>query len=283
MSERSFRGYRAATPLLRPALSAVRWWGVQTAIYAERVNRLIGPGAGVVAVTGSMKYEGACCDRNHPQTAELRRLFGLTPDDIVWVAGSTQPGEDEVVLEAMQVLRKEFPALRLILVPRHPERFDAAAGLIEQKELEFVRRSDLGDGFRQGAAVALVDSVGELGAVWGLADFAFVGGSLSGRRGGQSMIEPAAYGVATCFGPETWNFQDTVDRLREVDGAVQLRQASELLPTLCGWLHDRDAARRIGENARQFIASQQGAVAATLEGVYRCLSEENATRTRLSA
>jgi 3-deoxy-D-manno-octulosonic-acid transferase len=113
--------------------------------------------------------------------------------------------------------------------------------------------------------VILVDTLGELSAIWGLADVAFVGGSLDGQRGGQNMIEPAAYGAAVVFGPHVWNFCDTVDRLLAAKAAMQVRDADELEAVVRRLLSDADERRRLGTAARQLVLEQQGATARTIE------------------
>jgi len=109
-----------------------------------------------------------------------------------------------------------------------------------------------------------VDTIGELGAVWGLADVAFVGGSLDGQRGGQNMIEPAAYGAAVLFGPHTWNFKDTVARLRQQEAAVEVADANGLERELLRLLGDAPRRSKLGDAARRFVQSQQGATTKTL-------------------
>src|SRR5262249_10138236 len=113
--------------------------------------------------------------------------------------------------------------------------------------------------------VILVDTIGELSALWGLADIAFVGGSLDGKRGGQNMIEPAAYGAAVVFGPHTWNFRDTVQRLLDANAAIEVRDADELKNTVGRLLSDAKARQQLGNAARGLVLSQQGATERTLD------------------
>ena len=114
-------------------------------------------------------------------------------------------------------------------------------------------------------AIILVDTIGELGAIWGLADLAFVGGSLDGKRGGQNMIEPSAYGAAVLFGPHTWNFKQTVADLLAHDGAIQVQDAADLEAAVSRLLDDALLRQRRGEAARAFVLSQQGATERTLD------------------
>jgi 3-deoxy-D-manno-octulosonic-acid transferase len=119
--------------------------------------------------------------------------------------------------------------------------------------------------------IVLVDTIGELSALWGLADLAFVGGSLDGKRGGQNMIEPAAYGAAVVFGPHVWNFRDTAARLVECEGAIQVADAGMLEAVVKRLLSDPSERRRLGADAQQFVRSQQGATERTMECLNRLL------------
>lgn len=270
LGERSYRGYRRLKPMLGSVLRTVAWWGVQTPTYADRLADLLGT-SDTLTLTGSLKYENALRTRTNPKTQELRRLFGLGDTDRVWVAGSTMEPEEQIVLDAYRTLRARHPELRLILVPRHPERFAAVADLLARSGLEFCRRSELREP-RAAAAVTLVDTVGELAAVWGLADVGFVGGSLENGRGGQSMIEPAGYGVPVCFGPSTRNFKDTVEQLLERDAARQLPDRHALATTIEQWLEDPASAQAMGARARLLVESQVGALQRTLTGLDRWLA-----------
>ena len=147
--------------------------------------------------------------------------------------------EEEIVLGVYQRARQAHPNLRLFLAPRQPDRFDEAAEVLRRAGVPFVRRTSLTAPADRGAVV-LLDTIGELGAVWGLADVAFVGGSLDGRRGGQNMIEPAAYGSAVVFGPHVWNFKEPARRLIECGAARQVKDAAELDA------RDAASARRCG-------------------------------------
>jgi 3-deoxy-D-manno-octulosonic-acid transferase len=265
MSPHSRRRYARLAVLARPFLGAIDLFAMQTEDYAEAVRRL-GVPPGRVHVTGSVKYDGVSGERGNPRTAALRRLLEVREDDLVWIAGSTQAPEEEVVLGVYRRLREEYPRLRLFLVPRAKDRFDEVARLLERSGLPFVRRSRLllfpipHSPF----PICLVDTIGELGALWGLADLAFVGGSLDGRRGGQNMIEPAAYGSAVVFGPHVWNFAEPAARLLEVGGACQVADAAGLEAVVRDLLRDGERRRRMGAAARAFVLGQQGATGRTV-------------------
>jgi 3-deoxy-D-manno-octulosonic-acid transferase len=194
----------------------------------------------------------------------LRRLLDVRPNDLFWIAGSTQAPEEDITVDTFRRLRERYPNLRLILVPRQKERFDEVAALLKRLGEPYVRRTELGESGSR-SAVVLMDTIGELGALWGLADVAFVGGSLDGHRGGQNMIEPAAYGAAVVFGPHVWNFRDTVNRLLAAGAAIQIENSKSLESTLLRLLSDPVERSRFGKAARSFVASQQGATERTLD------------------
>src|SRR5438445_8385599 len=265
-SPRSARRYHRVGALARPMLQQVDLFAVQTEAHAATLKSL-GILPTKVAVTGSVKYDGLTGDRERPQTRDLARLFGLASGDLVWVAGSTQAPEESIVLSIFQRLRRRHQKLRLILVPRQRDRFNEVAALIKKAGLPFVRRSDLQQPVANANAVILVDTLGELSAVWGLADVAFVGGSLDGKRGGQNMLEPAACGCAVVFGPHVWNFRDAADRLVREGGALQVTDADGLDTAIQTLLSDTPKRRRLGATARKLVVSQQGATARTLDAL----------------
>ena len=261
MSPRSAARFRRFRWLTAPLFRCLDLYAAQTEEHAEAASSL---GARHVHVTGSVKYDGATGDRHNPRTEEMRRLLNVTADDLVWVAGSTMAPEEEIVIGVYQRARAVHSNLRLFLAPRQPDRFDEAAEVLRRTGVPFVRRTSLTAPPDRGAVV-LVDTIGELGALWGLADAAFVGGSLDGRRGGQNMIEPAAYGSAVVFGPHVWNFKDPARRLLERGAARQVADAAELAAALTALLGDPAERARMGAAARAFVQEQQGATGRTVE------------------
>jgi 3-deoxy-D-manno-octulosonic-acid transferase len=272
MSPRSFeRARRVAWLVRRLMFGRVTRFAVQEAEYTERLRQL-GVPADRLVTTGSVKYDGAAGERDTPRTRELRHLFaldeprGLSPrSSLVFLSGSTHAPEESIVLGTFSRLRTRFPHLQLILVPRHPDRFEEVARLVEQSGLPFARRSRVTEPLPEMPAVVLLDTVGELGAAWGLANLGFTGGSLDGARGGQSMIEPAGYGVPCVFGPHVWNFKDAARRLVEVGGAVMVNDAEELEAELAKLVEDAGRRERMGLAARELVRRQQGATQRTLD------------------
>lgn len=260
VSAKSFRGYLRIRPLVAWLLRCFDLLAAQNREYADRLLALGAPSERL-HLTGSIKFDGVQVDRSNSKTAELRQFFGLRSDEKVLIAGSTQAPEELFALDTWQSLRSEFPNLRLILVPRHKERFEEVAALVTSRGLTLQRRSNSG---RSAGDVLLLDTLGELGACWGLADIAFVGGSLT-QRGGQNMLEPAAYGAAVLFGPNTWNFRDIVEQLLAQDAARVVRSAESLTATVREFLQHSVAAEELGSRAQAFVATQQGAAARTVD------------------
>jgi 3-deoxy-D-manno-octulosonic-acid transferase len=280
LSARSYRGYRRLRGPLRPTLGRIDVVTAQNAEYARRFVEL-GVPRNRVSVTGSVKYDGLESDRNNPKTRELRHWLGLTSSQPVFVAGSTMEGEEEAVLAAYRVARRQHPALRLILVPRHRERFESVAQWLALQGEEVVRRSQLNMPAASAAGggsppIILIDSIGELAAVWGLADLAFVGGSLRPGRGGQNMMEPAAYGASVMFGPHVANFRETVDQLLRRQAARQVADAGELTSGLLDDLENPEVAAQRGVAGRTFVLSQHGASGRTLAELDRLITSSRA-------
>jgi 3-deoxy-D-manno-octulosonic-acid transferase len=275
LSPRSFRRYRRLAGLARWLFAHVDLFAVQTEEYAISLCTL-GARSERVQVTGNVKFDGVSTDRNNPRTRALAELLGVRNGERVWIAGSTQAPEEEIVLDIFRKAQPEQPNLRLFLVPRQRERFEEVAGLLQRSGAPFVRRSQLSGAGTDRPAVVLVDTIGELGALWGLADVAFVGGSLDGRRGGQNMIEPAAYGAAVLFGPHVWNFRDTAERLVSSGAAIQVHDRTELETAVRRLLKDASERRRLGTVAQQFVLAQQGATARTIDALDRLVAGEPA-------
>jgi 3-deoxy-D-manno-octulosonic-acid transferase len=263
LSPRSLQRYRLVGALAQRLWGKIDLVAAQTEEYAANFKTL-GAAGEVVHVTGSVKYDGAGGDRSNPRTQQLRELLDVAPTDLVWIAGSTQAPEEQVVIDIFRRMRQERTDLRLFLVPRQKDRFDEVASLLQRSGLPFVRRSQLTATVTDRAAIVLVDTIGELGALWGLADLAFVGGSMDGQRGGQNMIEPAAYGAAVLFGPHVWNFKEPAARLLELEAALQVDNSGNLEGALRRLIQDPQARREMAMAARRFVLSQQGATERTL-------------------
>ncbi|GIW98055.1 MAG: 3-deoxy-D-manno-octulosonic acid transferase [Pirellulaceae bacterium] len=272
MSERSYRGFCRLRPLVRQMFSRLALVGVQNDVYAERFRALGCPPEAVV-VTGNTKLDNVNFDRHDEQVVRLQTMAGIDRSrHHVLIAGSTHGPEERVIATAFGNLRPSNPDLRLIIVPRHPDRFDAVWNDLQAVAgLRMVRRSQMleplnGDDWD----ILLVDTVGELRWWWGLADTAIVGGSF-GNRGGQNMLEPAAYGANVLFGPHTWNFKDVTQLLLDAEAARIIPDLPSVASVLAEELAHRQVGRQRGQRARQVIAAHQGALQRTVELLHRRL------------
>jgi len=222
-----------------------------------------------------MKYDTALIAERVPGDQELARAMGIDSGEPLFVAGSTGPGEEEMLLGAYAELRTEFPRLRLAIIPRKPERFAEVARLIEGSGYGCRRRSAHPGEANAEAAVAtspqtddhpviLGDTMGELRKFYALADLVFVGRSLV-PMGGSDMIEVAALARPMCFGPHTQNFSDVAEALLAAKAAVQLGDQGDLVRVVGESLRDRDAALDMGRRAQDVVRQNRGATQRTVD------------------
>jgi len=275
LSERSFRGYRKFRVLLRPLWRCFSQILTQNPEYASRFAAL-GVPESQLQVAGSIKFDRLQTDRNGLPVLKLRDTFGFPAGKPVLMAGSTHAPEEETVLDQWLLLRERFPELQLIVAPRHAERFDEVAELFMRRGISVRRRSQIssqGEGASQiettGTAqpsVGLLDTLGELSACWGLADIAFVGGSWS-QRGGQNMMEPAAFGCAVLLGPNTWNFAEIVADLQGEQACQIVAGGAEFHQAVTELLLDPTSRLEMGQRARHLVLSRQGATALTVHAM----------------
>jgi 3-deoxy-D-manno-octulosonic-acid transferase len=260
ISDRSWPRYRRFGWALRRMLAHVDLFLAQTEEDGRRLQS-IGADAAKVHVTGNLKF-----DVNLPPTPpivdSLRNSLAADAAGPVLVCGSTVEDEEPPLLRAFENIRVSHPRAVMILAPRHPERFETVATILEQMSIPFHRRSCWhGESLKGG--VLLVDTIGELAALYGLADIAFVGGSLV-PRGGHNIIEPAQHGVAIVTGNHTENFRDIVGLFRSRD-AVRIVGVSELPLMLMHLLANDTERLALGRRAKETILSQVGATGRTLE------------------
>jgi len=278
LSDRSFRGYRRVGWLVRHVLQRVDVITAQNKVYAGRFRQL-GASSDRIHVTGSLKFDGAQTDRNNIATQRLARLAGIGPRDVVFLAGSTQAPEEALALQTYLALVNEHPQLRLILVPRHPERFSEVAKLLSGSGRAWQRRSRLeSTGGNSLARILLVDTMGELAAWWGTARIAYVGGSM-GSREGQNMIEPAAYSAAVSFGPRTANFRDVVELLLDHEAGVVVRNGAELEGFVRRCLEDPQGTVELGRRAQRLVTQQQGAADQTVQHLARLVGNSRSNQS----
>ncbi|RCV90640.1 lipid IV(A) 3-deoxy-D-manno-octulosonic acid transferase [Billgrantia montanilacus] len=267
LSPRAYRGYRRLRPLMQDALSHVDWLAAKSTADAERF-RSLGMAPVAIEVVGSLKYDLTPTTETEALSRKLSLRLGSRP---VWAAGSTHPGEEELLLQAHVRLRQHYPNALLILVPRHPQRFDAVASLCHERGLAMARRSrDEPPDAR--TAVYLGDTMGELLSLYGAADLAFVGGSLV-PIGGHNLLEPAAMGVPVLTGPELANFEDVAEILRDAAALVEVPDSEALVEALVALFIDEAERHRLAAAGQAVMAANRGALGRTMSGLSALLGE----------
>lgn len=260
MSERSARRYHYLSGLTSNMLGKLTKVAVQTEADAVRLIALGAPQDRLV-VTGSLKFDVHLPASVFEEGASIRRELGTSRP--IFMAGSTRPGEEEILLRALRLLRHRFPELLLVLAPRHPERFDSVAELLKREGWRYVRRSTT----EQCAAtteVFLLDTMGDLLRFYAAADVAFVGGSLL-PLGGHNVLEPATLGVPVLSGPHVFNFAEIASKLERSGALVTVTDEVTVAAHAGEWLADSNARDVAGRAGREIVAHNRGATLAVLE------------------
>jgi len=307
ISDKTFARYKKLKPIAKIIYRKVTLILTQTQQYAQRFRELGCPDERVI-VTGSLKYdtaqtedkvdgadtlaaqlnischcepeqsEGAAISKPTDETASVALLprSDVIEGTRLWVAGATGPGEEKIILDVFKNLisRQQFKDLRLVIVPRKPERFDEVALLIKDAGFDFARYSSLKDTetkYPEKTPVILGDTMGDLRKFYSLAAIIFVGRSLV-PMGGSDMMEAAALGKPTLFGPHAFNFKQTVDALLKDEGAVMVKDEQELLQMMQKCLTDPNFAQKIARNGQEVIRKNQGATQKTINQITKLLS-----------
>jgi 3-deoxy-D-manno-octulosonic-acid transferase len=283
ISASSFRYYRLAKPVLGRVFRNYRTLMMQSEEDARRIAAIGAPSEKIL-VTGNIKFDKSVIQQetNEKSIRDLEAAFGLAGADApLIVAGSTHPGEEEILLEMLQRIRQmpELSRTRLLLAPRHPERFEEVAGLIARKGFALRRRTD-GTGHENNADILLLDTLGELAAVYRFAAVVFVGGTLV-RHGGHSIMEPALYSKAIVVGPSMENFRGIVEEFRangairqihagEEDRQLQIEELTREFSHLLQNAQERDA---LGARAFSILEKNRGAAKLTAEQIATIFEE----------
>jgi 3-deoxy-D-manno-octulosonic-acid transferase len=259
LSDKSLEGYRRFGRLIDKTLEAVTQIAARSPLDAERL-RALGADPDRIVVSGDLKFEQHLPAGLHERASLLRQEWGVNRH--VWIAGSTHEGEDELILDVHEEIRKTLDDCLLVLVPRHPRRFAAVAALCRQRGYRSVLRSERLV-CEPDTAVFIGDSMGELLTFYAAADVAFVGGSLV-DAGGHNMLEPAALGLPVLTGPHVDNFSAVCELLLTAGACRQVSNTTELKDTVQSWLLDASERHRIGEKGREAVDQNRGALATVL-------------------
>lgn len=268
MSDRSARGYAKNGWLFHRLFRAFAVLCMQSREDSERVRRVAGTEANV-HTCNTMKFDQVP-DQNRGEEvaaavrAELDRAFG-PGERLVFVAGSTHPGEEELMADTLRELRPEIPGLRLVLVPRHVERTPDVEAVLEERGLTYrLLRNDSGAAAGP-VDVLLVNTTGELMNYYAAADVAYVGKSLAGNEGGHNIIEPAIFGKAILHGANMQNFRDVARIFREAGAVREVADTADFAPALRELLLDGTARTELARRSRAVVDSQRGAIDHTLD------------------
>ena len=267
LSPRSFGRYRLVRPFMRRVVGDLDALAVQTRDVADKFIAL-GADPDRVVVTGSLKFDAV--DPALGTRDRVLRFFKVRLGRPVVIAASTLEGEDEPVLRAFRRARLKHPDALLILVPRHPERFADVVALCASEGFKVERRTALAIDVEPKADVIVLDTIGELAALFEVATVVFVGGSLV-RAGGHNILEPAAHGKPVVFGPHMENFADIARTFLDQHGAVQVGSDGELADTLAALLDDPMRRATLGATAKGIVEANRGATERTLAVLGRLL------------
>jgi len=257
-TERSYARWRF---LMKRVLGELEVCLVQTEIDKKRIMKG-GLPPDKIKVTGNIKFDRQWDSVTYAERESKRALFGLE-DYPTWIAGSTHYPEETSILKVFSELLHESPNLVLIIAPRDAGRFDEVCELARGKGFKVIRRTELPEK-THGCNVIILNTLGELGWVYGLADIAFVGGSLV-KKGGHNLLEPASFGVPVLFGPHTYNFAAMAQALISQGGGHEVADEHDLLRSMANLLRDRGKREWTGKRAQEFVHHNQGALDRVME------------------
>lgn len=261
LSPRAFKRYQHLRPLMASTLAEISWLAAKSSADAERFNSL-GCSTNITRIVGSLKFEIASQNKAFEESECLHQEWGERP---VWVAGSTRDGEEALLLNAHRQLLQRFPDALLVLVPRHPQRFDEVAKLCQSEGWRLSRRSQQQPVTEQ-TQVYLGDTLGELAMLYAAGRVAFVGGSLV-ALGGHNILEPAALGRPVLSGPSIENFADVAEPLQAAGALTLVATPEALADAVAGYFVNPECALQAGQAGREAIEANKGALDRTLTGL----------------
>ena len=266
LSERSMRGYRMIACLMHIALRSVTQIAAQSLADLQRYQKL-GIKTNQGQVTGNLKFDVELPTQLAEQAKQWRTAWGLRP---VWIAASTHPEEEAIVIAAHKRVRAQYPNALLLWAPRHPARFESVLDLVNAEKWRATSRT-VHQQPDVDSDVFIINTLGELLAFYACADVAFVGGSFQ-AVGGHNLLEPASLGVPSVVGPHTFNFIDITKLLLDVGAVQQLTKPEELAEAILRFLNDKKLAQQRGEAGRKRIERERGALDRTLKIIEQYLA-----------
>ncbi len=267
ISDKSFKRYKPIKFLLKPILNKVSRFCVQTKTDCLRLREL-GVRDEKIAVTGNMKFDAVDYTDLKIDCADYKLRLGLKDNEKLLVAGSTHPGEEKIMLEVYKELLNEFPGLKLLIAPRHPWRAKEIEKLVLNNSFNpvFISKLERTAQDAQHATVFILDAIGQLLPFYAVSDLVFIGGSLI-KKGGQNLLEPAAFAKPILFGPNMFNFRDIARLFIENNACVSVCDKGELLEGIKLLLHNPSKTAELGARAKALILKNKGATERNLECV----------------
>jgi 3-deoxy-D-manno-octulosonic-acid transferase len=259
ISDRSFSRYKLVRHWLSRVFEDYSVIGMQSEMDRQRIEA-IGADPRKVTVFGNLKYDAAA----KSGSVDKALAVFLRDWNPLWVAASTMPGEEELVLDAFKHVLQTHPDVRLLIAPRHADRFAAIAELARKTGFDIVRRTQLSAASVQGQRILILDTIGELAGVFEYATVVFMGGTLV-STGGHNVLEPARQSKPIVFGPHMENFRDIARLFLESKAAIQVPNAMELAPVICRLLSNSQQASELGRNALAIIQQNTGATERVLQ------------------
>lgn len=258
LSERSASRYGYLKWLFKPVLQCFTLLAMQSDEDAERIKSL-GAVASSVLVMGNLKFDIPVLQQESPEVALLRQQFGFNQDDLVLTFASTHVGEDAGFIDVYQSLLTQFPTLKMVLAPRHPERASEIEGLLKQVKLSYTLRSKITADRAADTSVIVLNSIGELVTVYGLSTVAVIGGSFNPKRGGQNPLEAIAQKTPVVFGPYMRNFRAMVQVLHQYQACKQLQTVTQLQEELTPLLQSTSQRQQQIERGVAMLSQNAGA------------------------
>ena len=270
ISERSFKRYRMISLFMKNVLKSVKLFSMQTEDDAKRITAL-GADKKNVNVSGNIKYDNEFKEIEKEKVKEIKNTLGVNNSDRIFIAGSTHPGEEGIVVKLYSNILKNYPDFRLVIAPRHIDRVGEVEEIVKKMGLNTVRKTELLKGSRvkgQGSSntkpIIILDTIGELNFMYSIADIVFVGGSLI-PHGGQNILEPAFYKKPVIFGKYMMNFQEIAKEMILSGGGIQVNNEEDLIREVGGLLNNKKKMIEIGEKGYQVIMKNRGALQKNLE------------------
>jgi len=270
ISPRTFRYYRRFRPLARRIFSAMDLCMMQSDLDRDRLLQ-IGVEEQKVKTVGNIKFDRDWVPMGEEEYENLLNTLNLESENDIWVAGSTHPGEEEIILDAFGRLRRFFPFLRLIIAPRRVERAEDINRLVVDKGSRSVLKTQI-PVKDEPYEVLILDTIGELERIYGIAKISFVGGTLT-PVGGHNLLEPASFGRPVLFGPHTDNFVLMSQLLIEAGGGRRVRDGEDLFETVKALLSDPEKSNSMGRKAKKFVETSRGALGRVMENIKGRLDE----------